>query len=221
MKLSTIKSIGKLTIAAAFTMLAMHGSSARADLYQYVLESGTSTISGSIGTTTFTNATWSLSNIVDPTAGTALSPTATLFASTSQFTVHSGGSTYVYNLGGTAGQSAKMITSTGNGGRFFATGVFDQVGDIYGGILFGLVNPDPSLVTPGTYTMMNVFDGPFVATTQGNIVITNAQVGLGSLTISQYGSSAVPEPAEWAGLAMLGTGLGGLVVRARRRKATA
>ena len=32
-------------------------------------------------------------------------------------------------------------------------------------------------------------------------------------------NSAVPEPGEWAAMAMMVTGLGGLVVRARRRRA--
>lgn len=66
--------------------------------------------------------------------------------------------------------------------------------------------------------MINNYVGPAIATTQGNIVLTNWQNDFGSLTISQYGAFAVPEPSERAGLAMLGTGLGGLVVRVRRRK---
>ncbi|MEY3764794.1 MAG: hypothetical protein RLZ42_1454 [Armatimonadota bacterium] len=40
-----------------------------------------------------------------------------------------------------------------------------------------------------------------------------------NITVSGQGpSSAVPEPGEWAAMGMLASGLGGLVVRARRRK---
>jgi len=40
-----------------------------------------------------------------------------------------------------------------------------------------------------------------------------------NITVSGRGpSSAVPEPGEWAAMGMLASGLGGLVVRARRRK---
>lgn len=40
-----------------------------------------------------------------------------------------------------------------------------------------------------------------------------------NITVSSQGpSSAVPEPGEWAAMGMLASGLGGLVVRARRRK---
>jgi hypothetical protein len=39
-----------------------------------------------------------------------------------------------------------------------------------------------------------------------------------NITVSGQGPSAVPEPGEWAAMGMLASGLGGLVVRARRRK---
>jgi len=42
--------------------------------------------------------------------------------------------------------------------------------------------------------------------------------GVDYLNITVSGPSAVPEPGEWAAMGMLASGLGGLVVRARRRK---
>jgi hypothetical protein len=221
MKLSTNTIIGRLSVAAAVTMLAMVGSGARADLYQYVINGGSSTFSGSIGTTTFTNATWSLSNIFDPAAGIPLDSGVSRYSTTAQFTVFSGASTYVYDIGGPAGTTNNVLAGVVPAGTFFGTAVFDQLGGSYGGAFLSVTNASLSLVTPGTFGIINNYVGPAVATTQGNIVLTNWQNGFGSLTISQYGASAVPEPAEWAGLAMLGSGLGGLVVRARRRKVTA
>jgi len=42
--------------------------------------------------------------------------------------------------------------------------------------------------------------------------------GVDYLNITVTGPNAVPEPGEWAAMGMLASGLGGLVVRARRRK---
>jgi len=61
----------------------------------------------------------------------------------------------------------------------------------------GIVNASVGYLNPGTYTFTNLFDQ-----------------GTANLQINVY---AVPEPTEWAAIGMLGAGLAGLVVRARRR----
>ena len=45
---------------ASIGIVALVGSGAKAQMYQYVLDGGTATLTGSIGSTTFTNAKWSV-----------------------------------------------------------------------------------------------------------------------------------------------------------------
>lgn len=225
MKLSTIKSIGKLTLATAFTILAMHGSSARADLYQYVLNGGTSTITGSIGSTSFTNATWAVTSVVDSSAW-ATTQTVALATAPATFTVFSGGSTFTYDLSAPSGSAVTSVYAPfGSSAKTYAVAAVSSSGTFTSPAILGIAPnanfPMSSLYTPGTYAMQVGMLGSGelpLMTTQGNISFSQFNVGNGSLSISNYSPSAVPEPAEWAGLAMLGSGLGGLVVRARRRK---
>ena len=210
---------------ASIGIVALVGSGAKAQMYQYVLDGGTATLTGSIGSTTFTNAKWSMTSVAD--FATAVTGSGVTVASaTSQLQVFSGSSTYTYDLLAPTGTSTKLF--------FLDFGVIGAVGfgassddlSLYGATTsaFGSYSLS-SLQTPGTYAAAgtNIELGSFSGflTTAGTLTISSDSSGNGLLTVSSYSPSAVPEPAEWAGLAMLGSGLGGLVVRARRRKVTA
>lgn len=87
---------------------------------------------------------------------------------------------------------------------------------------------DPTFILTGdvTFTGGSWLDDIRIATTgsaAGQIV--TGQMGFTGLPTGRVGvdqvylsASAVPEPGEWAAMGMLATGLGGLVIRARRRK---
>lgn len=195
-------------------------------MYQYVLDGGTATLTGSIGSTTFTNAKWSVTSVAD--FATAVTDSGVTVASaTSQLQVFSGSSTYTYDLLAPTGSANKFFFLDFGGGGVIGFGpISDGDGALTGATpsalgFFSL----SSLQTPGSYiafaTGLDLGSTPNFITTAGTLTISSDSDGFGSLSVSNYSPSAVPEPAEWAGLAMLGSGLGGLVVRARRRKVTA
>ena len=206
---------------ASIGIVALVGSGAKAQMYQYVLNGGSATITGSIGSTSFTNATWSMTSVAD--FATAVTGSGVTVASaTSQLQVFSGSSTYTYDLTAPTGSTTKLgFVDFGGSGFIFFAPLSDGDNSVSGAATSAYVSLS-SLQTPGTYLAYaaNVRPGSFL-TTAGTLTISSDSSGNGLLTVSSYSPSAVPEPAEWAGLAMLGSGLGGLVVRARRRKVTA
>ena len=211
---------------ASIGIVALVGSGVKAQMYQYVLDGGTATLTGSIGSTTFTNAKWSMTSVAD--FATAVTGSGVTVASaTSQLQVFSGSSTYTYDLTAPTGSTTKLgfVDFGGVGYITFAPlsdGDYSISGAAPSAIGFYSLS---SLQTPGSYiaflTGLDLGSSPNFITTAGTLTISSDSDGFGSLSVSNYSPSAVPEPAEWAGLAMLGTGLGGLVVRARRRKVTA
>ena len=87
---------------------------------------------------------------------------------------------------------------------------------------------DPSFILTGNiiYTGGTWLDAVRIATTgtaAGQIVggefgftgLPSGRIGVDQVYLS---ASAVPEPGEWAAMGMLASGLGGLVIRGRRRK---
>ena len=227
MKLGAVTQGLRHLFVASIGIVALVGSGAKAQMYQYVLNGGTATITGSIGSTSFTNATWSMTSVAD--FATAVTGSGVTVASaTSQLQVFSGSSTYTYDLLAPTGSTTKLsfqgypsVGVIGFGPISDGDGATSGAGPFALGVGLKL----SSLQTSGSYRMASTIvdtDVPEFLTTAGTLTISSQSRGSdGRLTVSNYSPSAVPEPAEWAGLAMLGSGLGGLVVRARRRKVTA
>ena len=225
MKLCAVTQGLRHLFVASIGIVALVGSGAKAQMYQYVLNGGTATITGSIGSTSFTNATWSMTSVAD--FATAVTGSGVTVASaTSQLQVFSGSSTYTYDLLAPTGSTTKLVfVNLGGGIKPIGFGpIADGDGALTGASPFaaGLFSLS-SIQTPGSYLAITDIDvnSSEMFTTAGTLTISSDSNGVGLLTVSNYSPSAVPEPAEWAGLAMLGSGLGGLVVRARRRKVTA
>jgi hypothetical protein len=98
--------------------------------------------------------------------------------------------------------------------------------NIIGNSVFSATNPSFLFLGSVTYTGGTWLDAVRIATAgaaSGQTVtgelgfsgLPSGRVGVDQVYLS---ASAVPEPGEWAAMGMLASGLGGLVIRARRRK---
>jgi hypothetical protein len=98
--------------------------------------------------------------------------------------------------------------------------------NIIGNSVFSTSNPSFLFLGSVTYTGGTWLDAVRIATAgaaSGQVVV--GEIGFSGLPGGRVGvdqvylsATAVPEPGEWAAMGMLASGLGGLVIRARRRK---
>ena len=98
--------------------------------------------------------------------------------------------------------------------------------NVIGNSVFSAINPSFLFLGTVTYTGGTWLDAVRIATTgaaSGQVV--TGEFGLSGLPSGRVGvdqvylsATAVPEPGEWAARGMLASGLGGLAIRARRRK---
>ena len=98
--------------------------------------------------------------------------------------------------------------------------------NLIGNSYFSLSNPSFLLFGEVTYTGGTWLNAVRIATTgsaSGQVVV--GEIGFSGLPGGRVGvdqvylsATAVPEPGEWAAMGMLASGLGGLAIRARRRK---
>jgi hypothetical protein len=123
----------KFSIAAGIAIATLLGSSAKAQTYQYLLDGGTSTITGSIGSTSFTNATWAMSSVADFSTAVTTAD-GTFLSATAQLQVFSGSSIFTYDLTAPTGASVKAALLYAGTANVFAIGsIADNLLDFAGG----------------------------------------------------------------------------------------
>ena len=198
----------KVGVAAAIVTCATVGAHAQS----VVLFSNVATISG--GTVAASG------NQVTSVLGTTANLTAGL---PSTFLTAAGlGGSYtsdVYTVNYTVGSGAfQLLDSASNvvlGGNLGSTANLYSSPDNPSFILFGT-----GTLTSGTWldairiASAGVADNQMVGATLGFTGLPSGRVGADQLYLSV---TAVPAPAEWAAMGMLGTSLGGLLIRSRRR----
>lgn len=100
-----------------------------------------------------------------------------------------------------------------------APGVAASIG--FGSGLFAALNVNGTPLGFTQFAGPALFSGTFQAPVfaPGSYALTSIVSGSSTLTISEAGPAGVPEPATWA-MMILGMGLSGLALRARRRTQT-
>jgi hypothetical protein len=106
-----------------------------------------------------------------------------------------------------------------------STIVLEGTVNVIGNSYLSETNPSFLLLGDVTFTGGTWLNAVRIATTgAGGMQTVVGQLGFSGLPGGRSGvdqvylsATAVPEPGEWAALGMLGSGLGGLVLRARRR----
>lgn len=210
-------------IALAGGLSALAGVQANAAVLNYAFDSGSATITGTIGSTSFSNATWSMSTTTD-TSGLATGNFLGVFpiryiASTVTLTINAVGGPITVSM---LGQVSRPVTAVASLDLGAITA--DTVRLFFGHFTSGATNGDGagiidvqaglfpvSLVTVGSWIGSSSFNPGNYETTGGTLNVSVSSTGLdGVFTISAAG--VVPLPGA-AGLAACG-----LVAMGRRRR---